>query len=1841
MDFEIFKDNIEQILTNLLSDENTFSKTTEEIMNLLFKELGIDDKDKFIQDNFNNTKKEIVEKYFEQVELYIKIYLTYNMVVDKIINDSSFFPATFYNKLENINATEEHYDLDNFIIFVVNDYLKLENFKEVIDKLSYEISLDSVYVDDKRCENEDLAIEKIVKGLSYDVINRLLNKNPEGLNNLLFDLVRWCEYENIIEELTEEELLEVSKKGVYSLIHFVPDSIVENLSIDDLEEFLHYKIVDNLSESKRKIISKKMTFKELIIASNKGSGDSLSKYYSAYDEIDKESFDYILEKKLFSGIYECEGILKNKEYIKKLIDNNCPYIILYLNEETLDDELFYYITNKIPDLGIISFSSYKNCTLFNSKKNTLKFANHMFGHFEEFLKCVKDEYLKEVVLFCTLNGMKEPSDEKYRKYYSKTLEDIKYAIDNGYKYSDRTSISTEEEVRIFAENNQPQAIDNIINVYNDSADVSLDLYKFVLEKGYKFSARKPLAYTFHNNEKLQEILKYCLENNHQDFILQHMKQYGSQTSGDQFFSSFEYICRNLYSIKGDDSFIEFLTNNNMIDEILDILIFQCHKTSVCVKIESSVLSNSITQVDKIQEDFSDIIKEKYENYKNIEKYIQYINKVKNIVINKDEINLYFSEEGPTKLFYSKIIFGDYNDLKNCMTDSDYFIKLYKNQPHIIQFVKFRLNNNINFEWFLFQEKYEISDYFDPKGPKKSLYDLALFNKNLFEIYKKNNADEIYSSNPEIVQFIKFRQIHQYLDYSYINTNNIIEYFDSKGPTKKTFDIYLVSDRFHEVFQKHDIYLERYNLNPEIMQYIKYRLSGKTNLDYYFIKENSDIGDYFDLFGPSKKLYEYSLYKDNWFKELCNNKDKYFSYFKDDKILLYFYQFRLDNPYLCFDIIKTIESIYEYFDEYGPKESYYKVAFESFDIKYFNSINNENNLYLKYKDNPAVLSYSKFMSIYGSIFRNIIKYEDIDKYFDESGYTDELVTFFENNKDKTKELLSSLVHNDLVLNNLNNDFVNIFKGYILSTFLNEVKNPNEMYEYLLDNLGAKILFNLENKNVKVLLKYEIQDLDILFALFDKDTEIIPNERVYSSFVQSLLTYKFKKENREIVDVFTNINSIITSMTLEEMENLLNNFENNKHTDLGNWIVRISDCLNLDEQNFQSLKDSIIECKKLNEQPLRNICRKYLEKTQKEYYETNKDSVLIELGLPVMYDKKDSYTKLYKNLLLNVDYQNFLLMRNQLKQYLDYYNLNGYIEQINLTKSDLDIILNLTEEEFDSIVFSIRNKTKPSDGKKFKLFKNFITYYAKYLVDNNIVNEKELNGLDVKRTVQIPLEKIDMISIINELNFDIFINSVGKNEKIVNNLKKLLSKYYIGRLPSIIGKKMEMQYNINLPGGINNIGLFITKYYQLLLNEQKNLRKANKEVDLEDIMFTFMQIVNLISSTNSETYELKRLLGTEEYLDFISNRGPNSGQGSRIQREEKIGLIADYLYMIGSVTIPTGDIIVESNNKKINFIIGNRTNPANICHGERTGACMRIGGVGEGLFLKCITDKNWFHIRIEDPETHEYVSRVSCFRNGNTVYFNQLRNVPAGCKYTNSDLQEFIQEYAKMLIEQTKDSEYPIENVFINTGYAMENFKSKNGKVYHLGSDIQKEYNINDVLNLQLRGGINIWTDVRNNAVLLATTKEGEKTDNGYAPLKNGPENTEIYPATRDKIYGVEYIETDIPKHRFVTVDINSLYEKINRVHCMKKKLLGKDYRYEIDDVDKMDDEYYIVDGYASSDWYVYIDNSNNIHMDFISEIKNKDEIINYTQKEEAQKEMEYFKQILINKYSLDTEVKYAV
>ena len=54
-----------------------------------------------------------------------------------------------------------------------------------------------------------------------------------------------------------------------------------------------------------------------------------------------------------------------------------------------------------------------------------------------------------------------------------------------------------------------------------------------------------------------------------------------------------------------------------------------------------------------------------------------------------------------------------------------------------------------------------------------------------------------------------------------------------------------------------------------------------------------------------------------------------------------------------------------------------------------------------------------------------------------------------------------------------------------------------------------------------------------------------------------------------------------------------------------------------------------------------------------------------------------------------------------------------------------------------------------------------------------------------------------------------------------------------------------------------------------------------------------------------------------------------------------------------------------------------------------------------YSRCGKNENGFHMSFNDPLTGDLVSRVSCFRNGNTLFLNQLR-YSLSIKYDEKDL-----------------------------------------------------------------------------------------------------------------------------------------------------------------------------------------------------------------------------------------------
>ena len=67
-------------------------------------------------------------------------------------------------------------------------------------------------------------------------------------------------------------------------------------------------------------------------------------------------------------------------------------------------------------------------------------------------------------------------------------------------------------------------------------------------------------------------------------------------------------------------------------------------------------------------------------------------------------------------------------------------------------------------------------------------------------------------------------------------------------------------------------------------------------------------------------------------------------------------------------------------------------------------------------------------------------------------------------------------------------------------------------------------------------------------------------------------------------------------------------------------------------------------------------------------------------------------------------------------------------------------------------------------------------------------------------------------------------------------------------------------------------------------------------------------------------------------------------------------------------------------------------------------MRSFGKGDNLFRFCNLDPRGFHITFTDEEGN-YLSRVSGFRNGNTVFLNELRYSVDG-RYSNEDVRDWF-------------------------------------------------------------------------------------------------------------------------------------------------------------------------------------------------------------------------------------------
>ena len=469
-----------------------------------------------------------------------------------------------------------------------------------------------------------------------------------------------------------------------------------------------------------------------------------------------------------------------------------------------------------------------------------------------------------------------------------------------------------------------------------------------------------------------------------------------------------------------------------------------------------------------------------------------------------------------------------------------------------------------------------------------------------------------------------------------------------------------------------------------------------------------------------------------------------------------------------------------------------------------------------------------------------------------------------------------------------------------------------------------------------------------------------------------------------------------------------------------------------------------------------------------------------------------------------------------------------------------------------------------------------------------------------------EIYELLKKIRTFNWRISYEEIIKNSQIEPDEKELKDIF------SIIEKINEQIPELNEAYILQNFFEAAITYNNISLKEALKIidSKINGILDKEQINSILTRICkfikntkkhNLVSTTSiidvadcydSISQNLKFLFGKEDYTILKSNPIPNrSSYTTKMRIEIATKLLIDMRNREYITVPPSREVYELPKKKKIKISVGDIHSIDNLTLGERTGACMRIGGAGYSLFNFCLLNENGFHVKFIDPETNKVVSRVSGFRNGNTVFLNQLR-LSLSEKYTNQDLGEACRLFAKKLIEDSKDSKYPIQNVVISPDHAMS-YYDKNTQ--NLG--------INDIK----KGFKSFYSDVRNPAVVLATSNP----DNSLVPIELGPTNSEKYPPLRKEI--VKKYGRDAKSSK-------------NQILLLDEYYLTGDY--ESVDLEDTSDIIYTIQG---EDWYITVDSSGKIDTYVMKSSKNKT-----VATEEMTSELETLKEY-INKYGLE-EIK---
>ena len=684
----------------------------------------------------------------------------------------------------------------------------------------------------------------------------------------------------------------------------------------------------------------------------------------------------------------------------------------------------------------------------------------------------------------------------------------------------------------------------------------------------------------------------------------------------------------------------------------------------------------------------------------------------------------------------------------------------------------------------------------------------------------------------------------------------------------------------------------------------------------------------------------------------------------------------------------------------------------------------------------------------------------------------------------------------MLINLGNDFP--FKAFDL---LHKIKNINgiinvmgslkdfpmydDKYEFLVDqlskkynlnrehllrlakNVGCAVFTRLGKQNIKDIINADEEAFSNLLRIFNPEsygmTETMEND-VLNSFLQR----KFRIEHPNIYNARTRILSYANYHEYEQLLQFLTRID--EYIGLSNYGTSV-------QELFEELKGE--KTKELLTK-LSVITDKYIRVRRSEYVQQHIADAL-DNSTDLSYEKNAFIANLIKK-----ETENSLI-----------YRLSRPVNGVDYADRELALINNM---DLLKKLIKFRKDPKNAEALSVEDKKSLPVLFT--LIEkaySRRVYKPTRSSLPVKHEIAEP-KSVCIVDILEDINIKQLKDTLFNEEELFNDLLAFLKRYSIlgwGTRFELEAEPADVVCKPTVLAALVNNYKSVKKRVEAIVNEEEKkeqVSEKNKEKAEKKIILT--EMIDRAAVYDTASYRYYALFGQDNFFYFRANPAPYKGDFKFADRIACALAAIPEMFGRKSIPVPAKDADMElSNGKKINVVIGNVTDLINLTLGERTGACTRFGGANDALFRFCNTDSHGFQINFYDPDDGKFVSRISCYRNGNTVYMNQLRFslLP---KYTSKDLIEATKMIAKELVEKTKNDEVPIDNVLVGDGYVFYEANEKKTTF-----DKQLMYK-----------GLSIdYADIEDGAILLATTSE----DGSLVPI-NPDVKTPEYKPQRGKI-----------------------------------------------------------------------------------------------------------------------------